>query len=375
MDARKQNTSRFRQKLERRILYGLICEWGNAVAELPKEWRVYLKEPVFSLCDAQKRLGSWSHFRNEIRLSREFVINHPWDSVCDVLKHEIAHQAASQVLNAWNEPPHGPSFQLACKLLRADPAYSGSYIPLHERLDEENLSEDEKILKRIKKLLALAESSNQHEAEAAMLKAHNLIDKYNVDLMADRKKRNYISVFVGKPALRHRREEYMLDRLLQDFYYVYGIWISAYVVEKERMGRVLEISGAPQNVKIASYVYDFVMHFIDSEWARYNKGKKLNRYRKTDFAVGIISGFMARLKDQQSELHQARSSSEKALVLAEDAQLDHYVNFRYPRRGKIRRGGAYQDEDVLNDGVQIGKKLIIHKGIHSSDGNSGKMIQ
>ncbi len=375
MNTKKKNNDYHMQELERRILYGLSCEWRNAAADFPPAWRTYLTFPLFRLMETNSRLGSWSHFRNEISLSREFVMNYPWDSVCDVLKHEMAHQAASQVFNAWNEPPHGASFQTACKMLRADPAYSGSYVPLHERLDEKNLSEEDKILKRIKKLLALAESSNQHEAESAMLKAHNLIEKYNIDLMAERQKRNYISVFVGKPALRRRREEYMLDRLLQDFYFVYGIWVSSYVIEKERMGRVLEISGTPHNVKIASYVYDFVTHFIDAEWLRYNKEKKLNRYRKTDFALGVLSGFRSKLKTQQAENHKSRNASEKALVLAGDVQLNNYVDFKYPRRGSIRRGSAYQDENVLNDGVQIGKKMVIHKGVHSSGGDSGKLIQ
>ena len=111
---------------------------------------------------------------------------------------------------------------------------------------------------RIKKLMALAQSQNQHEAEAAMAKAHQLIGKYNVDLLTHEENRDFVSVFVGKPALRHFREEYALARLLTDFYFVFGIWMPAYVVDKGKMGSVLEISGTVQNTKIAHYVYDFV---------------------------------------------------------------------------------------------------------------------
>ena len=39
----------------------------------------------------------------------------------------------------------------------------------------------EKTLERIRKLLALAGSSNQHEAEAAMKKAHELMLRHNIE--------------------------------------------------------------------------------------------------------------------------------------------------------------------------------------------------
>ena len=375
MTRKKGDPIEIQKEMERRILYGLNMEWDQIWRGLPHSWKQAMQKPSFSLRDSKIRLGSWSGRRNEISMSRDFVTSHPWDSVCDVLRHEIAHQAAIQALGAWSEPPHGPSFWKACQILRTDPGASGQYVPLHERMDENNLTEDDKILMRVKKLLALAESGNQHEAEAAMLKAHELIEKYNIDLMADRRKRNYISIFLGKPALRHMREEYSMDLLLSRYYFVFGIWAPAYVVEKTKMGRVLEISGTPQNVKIAAYVYDFVMRFINEEWGRYNKTKKLGRYRKTDFSVGIIEGFKSKLQAQRREKEKIWTSRERSLVLSGDPQMDNYVNYKYPRRNSMRRGGGKQDAGVLNDGIEIGKKLVIHQGINESNGNGGQLLE
>ncbi len=73
------------------------------------------------------------------------------------------------------------------------------------------------------------------------------------------------------------------------------------------MGRVLEISGTLQNVKIASYVYDFVHNYINSSWAIYNKNKKHSRYRKTDFATGIIDGFTSKLSHQKESKNNTSS--------------------------------------------------------------------
>jgi hypothetical protein len=137
------------------------------------------------------------------------------------------------------------------------------------------------------------------------------------------------------------------------------------------MGSVLEISGTIQNVRIASYVHDFVKHFIDSQWQGYNKKRGLNRYRKTDFAVGILKGFRSKLRMQNRERKSDRD--QLGLVKIEDPLLQRHVDYRYPHttsiRGKVLRGY----KDVLRDGIGIGKKLVISKGI-TEKGRSGKLL-
>ena len=317
------------QALEQRILHGVALEWTHAVSQLRSPSRCSLQMPLFTLRDLNGKWGTWSGSKREISLSRKLVMNHSWDSVREVLVHEIAHQYVHEVLGTHNETPHGHLFQEACHLLRANPKSSGSYPPLDERVASESLHSNDKTMLRVKKLMALAESGNRHEAELAMAKAHELITKYNLDLFAEEiERRDFTSLFVGKPALRHSREDYRLAHLLQDFYFVHGIWVSAYVVEKEKMGRVLEISGTLQNLKIASYVHDFVCRFIRTQWIEYNKGKRLNSYRKSDFAVGVIQGFRSKLEQSQKQME---SRNEFALVKMEDPLLAGYVAYRYPR--------------------------------------------
>ncbi len=219
--------------------------------------------------------------------------------------------------------------------------------------------------------MALAQSQNQHEAESAMAKAHEFIAKYNIDILAREEGRHFVSVFVGHPALRHFREDYHLASLLQDFYFVYGIWVPAYVLDKGKMGSVLEISGTIQNVRIASYVHDFVKRFIDSRWQGYNKKRGLNRYRKTDFAVGILKGFRSKLKWQDTQ--RRRHKGKLGLIKIEDPLLQEHVNYRYPYtasiRGKVLRG----HEDVLRDGIGVGRKLVISKGI-TEEGTKRRLL-
>ena len=68
-------------------------------------------------------------------------------------------------------------------------------------------------MSRVKKLMALAQSQNQYEAESAMSKARNLMALYNQDLLEENKRSNFVSIFIGRPSLRHTQESYQFYRL------------------------------------------------------------------------------------------------------------------------------------------------------------------
>ncbi len=353
--------ARVQQELEHRILHGIASEWEAAWRFLEPDQQPLIRKPIFALVDLKSQWGNWSAHKRQITISRQLAHNYPWDSIRDVLLHEMAHQIADEVFGASNQLPHGLAFQRACELLRIHPSASADYTPLQDRLISDRSCHYDKHMLRIKKLLALAESKNRFEAEAAMTKAHELIARHNTAIDRHKDKRQFLSIFIGTPALRHPRENYHLANLLQDFYFVYGIWVPAYTMEKHKMGRVLEISGTAQNLKMAAYVHDFIRAFIDAQWQTYNRTKDLNRYRKTDFAVGIIAGFRDKLETNICSKKTPRKLM--ALIRKKDPRLQEYYDFRYPHTASIQRGSSRQDARVLKDGKKVGQKLIIAKGI------------
>lgn len=364
---------RNRQDLERRILYGMAREWESACGVLPPSHRRRMRLPLFSLGDMKTRWGLWTGRLREIRLSRELVLRHSWDSVREVLHHEMAHQLAEEVLGAHTEPAHGPTFRRACALLRANPRACAGCPALDERLARNRPAQDDKVTSRVRKLMALAASPNRHEAQMAIAKAHELIEKHNLDLLARGEPREFASVFLGAPALRHGREDYLLALLLQDFYFVRGIWVSAYVLECAKMGRALEISGTPQNVRRAAYVHDFVRNFIRLQWTAYNGRRGLGRYRRRDFAVGILEGFRSRLEAMDAEREKSLGEAGRALVKTGDPRLAEYFAWRYPRTVAVRRAAGKPDGQVLRDGRETGKTLVIHQGIENRE-SRGRML-
>lgn len=368
------NTAALQRSFERRILRGLAAEWACARWLLPDALRQSIHRPLFAIREIKGRLGCWSRSKREITLSRDLVTGHRWDDVKEVLLHEMAHQVAHEGLLAISESDHGTSFKTACELLRANPAASGTYPPLHTRLHQrEELSERDRMVVKIHKLMALAQSSNPNEAHVAMRKAYELIARHNVDLIDQGVKQDYHSLFLGTPRLRHFREAYHLAHLLQDFYFVQCMWIQAWVLEKDKMGRVLEISGTRKNIRIAEYVHQTVCRYIDTAWEDYRQVNGLNRYRKTDFAVGILNGFATTL--QQASAAPAHDEESRLTVRMEDPALTRYMVRRYPYVRSFSRRGPGHDRQVLADGTAKGKKLVIAKGITGNDGYKNQMLE
>jgi hypothetical protein len=132
---------------------------------------------------------------------------------------------------------------------------------------------------------------------------------------------------------------------------------------------VLEISGKIENIKLAGYVYDFIRRYIDAQWKDYNPANKFNRYRKSDFAVGVLEGFRSKLTSYTRQ--PGKSKAHRAVVRKTDADLAQYLSYKYPRTVNIRRKVSHQDQTIVADGKRIGRKLVITRGVHG--GHNGRI--
>jgi hypothetical protein len=355
----------------RRIARALELEWDLAVAWFPADLKRAARRPGFSLIRTTQVLGQWVREPvREIRISEACVLNHPWYAVVDVLRHEIAHQLADELYHE-EEPPHGTVFHNLCCFLHADPKASGAYPTLDEAVLAEKPSDGDRIMARIRKLLALSSSPNRHEAEVAMAKARELMAKHQVDPAAPPPTTDdFVHIVLGEASLRHGLEVHALASLIREHYSVQTIWIPMAVPAAGKVGRALEVCGTRLHVQLAHYAFDFVTHLIASEWRSYQPGVRLGANGRRDFALGMVAGFRALLDEQLRTSPQVQ-----ALVRREDPALEDYFEDRHPRRKQTRAGhGVRVNHDLRRDGEALARRIGMRHGVHPPSGPGRRLL-
>lgn len=371
-----------REKVERWMVERLNHEWRRVIQDLVwrcPEWKGVLSPPSIVIRDMTAALGVWHNDLKEIRISRRLVEDGRWDSVCEVLHHEIAHQMAFCIEAQQNQPPHGPVFQECCRKIQANPRASGGYRTLEERVWDDKEEAPDRIMARVRKLMRLAASKNPHEAAAAAAKANELITRYNVDLIRQDHPRTFESVMITGPVIKRSQAAMIATVILNTFYFVETIWVPAWIPDRQRMGTVLEITGTPANLRIADYVFHYLLDYAQREWQRYRRDHPRCRSR-SGFMTGVVSGFREKLEKERWKRETTsnasgpdRSASSRA-VIPRDRQLKACFHQRHPRIRIRRVHHATASLSAFESGRSRGKQLTVSKGVEAPAKNSGRLI-
>jgi hypothetical protein len=293
------------------------------------------------------------------------VLGHRWTLVVEVLKHEMAHQYVDEVLGVRDETAHGAVFQRVCAERGIDPRAVG--------LPEERASSDPsvpraKILERVSKLLALAQSPNEHEAQTAMSLAHKLMLEHNLSELEAKRQRRYISRELGEPQGRLEESIALIGVVLSKHFFVEVIELRVWRPRVGSRGTVLEVTGTADNVAMAEYVYSFLHHTAEALWEQHKRAHQIkgNRDRRA-FRAGVIAGFLEKLRIEQ------RSNEQKGLVWVGDPALTQYHRLRYPRISTVRFGGGGSAE-ARSHGYAAGKKLVLRKAMEGASRSRGLQL-
>jgi hypothetical protein len=359
--------SEARQDLSARLEAALLHEIREQYKHLAASYfRGALRLPQIELVDSRARLGRWIEDTRTIELSRPLVLEQPWGVVVEVLKHEMAHQYVTEILGDREETAHGPRFRAVCERLGIDAAAAGMPREGAEAAPAERA--DHKIAERIARLLALAESPNVHEAEAAMTAAQRLLLKHNLELRHARIAQGYVWRHLGKPTGRTTEAERVLSLLLGRHFFVEAIWVPVYRPLEGKRGSVLEICGTKENVEIAEYVHGYLVETAERLWREHKaaRGIRGDRERRT-FLAGVMSGMSEKLS------REAKKSESAGLVWIADADLGAFFKKRHPYVRHVRYAGQRRTETYAH-GKEAGKKIVIHKGIKATATERGHLL-
>ena len=370
---------------------------------LAKWWHHYNHEflrdalaiPVIELSQSDERLGAWDRGFRRIMISALHVERDPWGQVLDTLRHEMAHQFVDEVLRPAGESAHGAAFSSACERLRC--SASARSRPSHGEdrgIAGEGLRgaageglrgaageglriagegpQEERVIRLVQKLLSLAQSPNENEAQAAMRKARRLLLEYNIELVQDNAARQFERRQLGEVKGRHPAWELWVAMLLSDFFFVEVLWAHSYDAPADRSGTVLEIYGTRTNLAMAEYVYSFLTGLLPRLWDQYRVQQLLgdNRERMRFFA-GVVQGFHEKLTlESRREQQRQAEAVTTALVWHGDQQLRAYYHHHNPRI-TTRMTGGVAATDAFHHGVAQGRQVTIHQPVEQAAGLGG----
>lgn len=280
----------------------------------------------------------------------------------NVVRHELAHYITSTLYGEGIQA-HGVEFRAFCeKMGWGEEVYKATTC-----LEEGPLAvpiEENPVLRRIQKLMALANSSNKNEAESAMIKSQQLLLKHNIEskyMGGEEEERLFLKRIMEQK--KENAKMRSIARILETFF--------VNVVYQRARGFIcLEILGNAVNVEIADHVATILDSQLEQLWEEARKNFRLKgAIAKNSFFLGLAKGYCDKIRalkrDYDTTVSQALMVIEKQLI---DAQ-----SMVYPRLSSGRSHGSHCAESAAL-GQQMGRQLNINPALKQSSKESGALI-
>jgi hypothetical protein len=345
------------------------------------QYRLKLAIPVIRIEPLANLWGHWNPAARAITLAERLIDQHPWDIVIDVFKHEMAHQLVHERLRTraapeTRETPHGALFQEACRRLGVPPwaASATGALPLEipDWRSRSLTAEEERLLERVNKLLALASSTNEHEAALAVERVRQLYSRYNIERIRSGVAPSHVHCVINRKRRRIPSEESAIFSILNAHFMVRAIFSSLYDAQDLCEYKVVELLGTRENVLMAEYVYYFLSQKVDGLWQEYRVRTGCESGARRSYMLGVIEGFRKKL-DASAET-EAKAENTHALIRLADQQLDTFVAERFPRLSMRAWGGGSFYRDSFSAGVADGGAITLHRGVNEGRGNRGLVL-
>ena len=209
---------------------------------------------------------------------------------------------------------------------------------------------------KIRKLLALAESPNEFEAKAALLKAKELMAQHKIeeidliDVKSKKVKRIYTDYFFTK------RGDFWIGTLAQIIAENYCCKSAGYVNHGSQKRQILFV-GLEDDVELCSKIFEYAVetaktlssNYVKKEYKGCNLSIKERSDIRKSYAYGFATGVKEAFEDQKE-----KDESGWGLVMVVPKEVnDECSDFRTDKRPT--RKTIYRD--IRNDGFNEGKRF------------------
>ncbi|AZZ35731.1 hypothetical protein CIK05_02585 [Bdellovibrio sp. qaytius] len=335
----------------------ILLELHREFLEIARARKLKFQLANIQLFDSQSKWGEYDHLAKTISISRNLIQKFSWAHVVGVLKHEMAHQWVYENYPSDTQA-HGKEFHLACEKLKLQAVYSSSKVELTaENPNFHVVDETNPLIEKVKKLMSLATSANEHEASLAATRVRELYMKYNLEHadLGEKSEVSHLIISTGKKRLSLIEKK--IIAMLVEFYFVQVIVVQEFSSKTLTHYQALEVIGLKENALMAEYVYQFLL--------RATKG-----YPSTSMKLGLLDGFAQKLKGHSL----VKEPNQKALIVRAEAKLEDYVHDYFPRLRSLRSSSRQISSSDYNHGVSQGQKLNLNKPISENNRGPTKRI-
>jgi hypothetical protein len=234
---------------------------------------------------------------------------------------------------------------------------------------------NEQLLEKLKKLLNLSKSANQHEAELALQKATAMATEAGIDLaivsarqVSETEKLELIQEKIDCGKRMASLQKYA-SWLLKKHFNVDVVYSGSAFY-----GRTLNILGDKKDVEFAKFVNEFVQDDMQRRWDYYKKTNNLSVKYKDTFMYNVWRGLDQKLTDAKTAVEQTRfaamNESERSdtqtrygLVVASKKQaVEGFTRKSFPRlKSTSTRVNIVSNSTIAQDGFSVGSSMSINR--------------
>jgi len=230
----------------------------------------------------------------------------------------------------------------------------------------------DKILEKIKKLLALAASSNEHEAKAAAEAANRLLVKHNLTMQQTKEKSEIKTHKTGHKTIYGTPHQRFISSLLINFFFV-RVFRQPTVVGTTVDGRrKIEwetiIVGRNVNVQVAIYVQDFLAAQFPKLWLAFKHEHDASEKSRKSYYHGLYVGLCAQLETTKTDVEQ-----QTGLVIVPDADITNFMTQLQLKSAKAARETHFDGSAFIN-GQEDGKNLRLNRAVNEQSTVRNVMI-
>lgn len=218
------------------------------------------------------------------------------------------------------------------------------------------------VIEKVKKLLALANSTNEFEAKLAAEQATRILTKHNLKMQDVQNQSKKYSTLLHETTRRRAstHDKFVFDIIMRFFF--------VEVIRGQKYQQDLGVDylydvfvGEEHNILIAEYVRAFLDRLFPAAFAEYKKRTGAPASHRKSYYAGLWGSISAKLAESRQAAEQ-----EAGLVVVKDAGISKFIEEQFNTSRKSTTQTEVNNVDALTAGMEDGKNVNISMGLEGN---------